>query len=649
MADLNSSNPVRVCSQCYYGQEIVCLQFNDMLGESYGQIQAGDYLESIVACESEDADLGFDLRSYGPIEIAHINPLFVLRTRRANKDRVFVNVCICDRVPYNEDFKVGGRRVMYFVCSSMRHGATVQVNHSSSVDSKILRERYTVYDIVMNPKEAEAILNKEPQSDAVKTEICEQALICISSLTSERDFVSYQWENDVLYKQPFEEDKAPSDTTDATKLFPPVDEQNGSPVMAIPSPSAFQDVLQCCTQLSDFSPASEENEIGSLRMVDKTRVSMHRDRIIRRLSAASTNNKRTDCLPNDGEPSNEISTVFNPYPGFVIKTRKVSDVLKKVFVNVYHHESIDDLSKNAGCNVGPSDLITWVGSISDVSDKEGVVSLLYHVVVSSKFFLESFLHSSVKITDHACIIEILSTLNSYFQDDLDRDSYVLPRVKGGFKGEWMADKMKFVYCAPNVVDPNGSTSQEEVIPNPPISERRTSNAGDSDSVISDITNTTTSSVFTVTRKSILDVFYPQKHRPSIGGILRKSDELENNVNPSRNLRPTNQELTNSCAVTADMLQLNRTLNLDLKGALDLKQLSVSDPSVLIGWQVTLFDKNNKPDIYVITGARKNHLRKMEYRLSNFEKGDWWVRLKRSEKKHGLPFTINRRVMSANAG
>lgn len=150
----------------------------------------------------------------------------------------------------------------------------------------------------------------------------------------------------------------------------------------------------------------------------------------------------------------------------------------------------------------------------------------------------------------------------------------------------MADKMKFVYCAPNVVEINGLSSQEEVIPNPPIAERRTSNVGDSDSVISDITNTTTSSVFTVTRKSVLDVFYPRKHRPSVGGMLiRKSDELENSVNPSKNVCPTDQQLTNGCAITADMLQLNRSLNLDLKGALDLKQLSVSDPSVLIGWQV----------------------------------------------------------------
>lgn len=46
----------------------------------------------------------------------------------------------------------------------------------------------------------------------------------------------------------------------------------------------------------------------------------------------------------------------------------------------------------------------------------------------------------------------------------------------------------------------------------------------------------------------------------------------------------------------------------------------------------------------MTGARKNHLRKVEYRLTNLEKGDVWVRLKRSEKKTGVPFTINRRVL-----
>lgn len=53
----------------------------------------------------------------------------------------------------------------------MRHGSTVQVDRTSSVDSNILSEGYTVYDIVMNPKEAEAILSKELQSDTIKTEV----------------------------------------------------------------------------------------------------------------------------------------------------------------------------------------------------------------------------------------------------------------------------------------------------------------------------------------------------------------------------------------------------------------------------------------------------------------------------------------------
>jgi hypothetical protein len=49
---------------------------------------------------------------------------------------------------------------------------------------------------------------------------------------------------------------------------------------------------------------------------------------------------------------------------------------------------------------------------------------------------------------------------------------------------------------------------------------------------------------------------------------------------------------------------------------------------------------------VITGARKNHLRKTEYRVSNLIVEDQWVKLKRNEQKTGIEFRPCRKVLSS---
>ena len=49
-------------------------------------------------------------------------------------------------------------------------------------------------------------------------------------------------------------------------------------------------------------------------------------------------------------------------------------------------------------------------------------------------------------------------------------------------------------------------------------------------------------------------------------------------------------------------------------------------------------KHQADGIYIITGIRKNTMRKTEYRLSAINKPDQWVKLKRSETKGDLEFT-----------
>lgn len=49
-------------------------------------------------------------------------------------------------------------------------------------------------------------------------------------------------------------------------------------------------------------------------------------------------------------------------------------------------------------------------------------------------------------------------------------------------------------------------------------------------------------------------------------------------------------------------------------------------------------------IAVVTGIRKNAYKKSEYRVSSFHIPDMWLRLKRNEKKHGVPFWPVRKVI-----
>ena len=48
---------------------------------------------------------------------------------------------------------------------------------------------------------------------------------------------------------------------------------------------------------------------------------------------------------------------------------------------------------------------------------------------------------------------------------------------------------------------------------------------------------------------------------------------------------------------------------------------------------------------MVTGTRKNHLRKTEYRVSNLIQEDQWIKLKRNEQKTGIEFRPLRKVLS----
>jgi hypothetical protein len=89
------------------------------------------------------------------------------------------------------------------------------------------------------------------------------------------------------------------------------------------------------------------------------------------------------------------------FPGFVIKTWRNDESDKKVFINVLHSASIDHLLEAEGYDL-PDDILPYVtfGPISETEDKEGNRLTLYNVIVGSSYFIEAYITSEKKITDH---------------------------------------------------------------------------------------------------------------------------------------------------------------------------------------------------------------------------------------------------------
>ena len=126
-----------------------------------------------------------------------------------------------------------------------------------------------------------------------------------------------------------------------------------------------------------------------------------------------------------------------PFPGFVIKTRKAVMDDRKIFINVFHHTSIKDEhamltfvpftpepnsptmgSASPTSHIEASETVTpliYLGvEPSTTEDKEGYVSLLYNVLVSSKYFERTtVLDEKVHIT-HPTSVNKVKRGNSIF-------------------------------------------------------------------------------------------------------------------------------------------------------------------------------------------------------------------------------------------
>jgi hypothetical protein len=115
-----------------------------------------------------------------------------------------------------------------------------------------------------------------------------------------------------------------------------------------------------------------------------------------------------------------------PTPGFIIKTRQTGSSKDKVFVNVLHHEAVEDADLSlfqepivgadgteTCCEIVPRILLGQ--TVSSTTDKEGSSSQLYNVVVNSEYFSPSSVTAAVRVTDSVAVqkVKMMQTCRSF--------------------------------------------------------------------------------------------------------------------------------------------------------------------------------------------------------------------------------------------
>jgi hypothetical protein len=102
---------------------------------------------------------------------------------------------------------------------------------------------------------------------------------------------------------------------------------------------------------------------------------------------STTNNKSSLAIPTT-TVTYETKKII-PVPGFVIKTRKlIGEKKEKVFINVFHHESIEVVPKDLPKHLITSDSKPFLvmGNITHALDSNGTNCSTFNVGVSSEYF-----------------------------------------------------------------------------------------------------------------------------------------------------------------------------------------------------------------------------------------------------------------------
>lgn len=143
---------------------------------------------------------------------------------------------------------------------------------------------------------------------------------------------------------------------------------------------------------------------------------------VRRASTLPSSSIMTASTSADSDNKSVLSTIeeevrydmitATPHSGFVIKTRKLLGNKEKVFINVFHHESVDLEPPSSARNfTADNKPFLVIGDISHSLDKEGTNRATYNVCVSSEYFkIRDSAESELKITSPQSITKVSPNL-----------------------------------------------------------------------------------------------------------------------------------------------------------------------------------------------------------------------------------------------
>lgn len=328
-------------------------------------------------------------------------------------------------------------------------------------------------------------------------------------------------------------------------------------------------------------------------------------------SALTSAEKVSRCIdsPAPTEACQYESVVVTPMPGFVIKTRKLLGAKDKVFINVFHHEAVEIEPSHVNRSAADNRPYLIIGDVASLLDKEGHSCAIFNVAVSSEYFKPQG-PVDLRITAPSSIQKIIRKVNTQHSCFLDESNYVLPRSSSGYKGDGVPQFTVMVATKPPAPQPQPSPEEAAAGGSRPSHHDVASDLAFSEAL------SATANKKMVPRKSFFD-----------GSQLGSEGSIA-----GRNL------------LSSDMLTFVKEESLDNQSADTLRVSAVDNPALLLGWQITMVDNSKKPEIFVVTGVRKNYLSKTEFRVSRFFVEDVWVRLKRAEGKSGFDFRPMRKVL-----
>eukprot|EP01034_Spumella_vulgaris_P030954 gene30954-38254_t len=788
VSEIEDVGPVRVCVQCFWGQSQVSAFFNHSLGVTIASDEQHSPFKSIPDFKKdfkEHLPEAINLRLYGKLTMCQVTPVFAIKTRRHDRSVVYVNICSCSEVPYNDhDHNAYGNddikkhvpssaspRVIYMVSGPAVHlksyiesdgEAHVVLQNDTEVTVAL---RNSIYDIAVHPRVIhEAIQDRTYSQFAL---ISEQALSLLVHCCGEHSFSRYQFtsgEAEGHYvthesihrahhmsdgrtsqtERPSESNETatsiaaienkgdnqphtlsllqPSSIVDSTKHYSPntPSPHSHSPLLAIPSPLAFRKLHHIAAKPEDLSerPVNAESEAefdnyssSPCSSTGKNMSMVHQLMMQQQLSRKSdgtppsggsrSRNHSDDKLVSDhpADASHHTleahtkSLTMIPNAGFVIKTKRAEDgedsLSIKVFINVLHHTSVDELLASQTVTLKQSEkpLIIFAEGMSHTRDKDGQNSVLYNVAVGSEYFALPLSAGVMRITDLVYIKKIISAVSLHYGDSLSPESYSLPKLKCGFKGDGIelttftfstvasdpvvalvhdlnalkinqqravqegrsgSDKDSVGCCSHSHEKhhtPRSSCGGKEEhvrrLSGIAFEELTASLNGDDDgqSVMSELTHDWQDDRDQDSEHSLRSS--SPGIEPGSGSARRRSTLRLSIFGPSTGGVSSVTNEGRALFTGDDMLQFIGALSVTEGDARRLKGESIVDPRILLGWQMVFpkrGQKHSSLSLFVVTGVRKNKLtRKTEYRISSREQDDFWTQLKRSDAKSGVVF------------